>query len=735
MVGALTEAREAGEHPLDIGFELRRRPGEAAEADIVDDTELRKDLAAFRHEHEAAFRDIVRDKVLDAGAVQPHFAANGAMQAAERAHQSGFSGAVRAEHADKLAFVHDEVDAMERGNGAVACREIFHRDDGFAVAKRFFATAIMHGAFAEIGFQHLLVAAHLFRRAVGDFRSGIENDDVIGDSHHEFHVVLDKHHRDVERRDLPQKRAERFGVLRTQAGGRLVEHQHRGARCERARDFHEALVDMGERGRLAVDGAGVTDESKQAFREAPLIDITLHLAAAEMAFAKSDQDVVDHRHLAEELRRLIGAGNAGLRDGMRGRARDFLRADRDGAGGRLVEAADEIERGRLAGAVRPDHARDFPGFGFEGEVGHGANTAEGDREVMHLESLSVGAREKGGNGFRRTRGFAIAVLFKEALDQTDDPAGREPQHEKEQHADEEQAIFREEGEHLRQEHDDNRAEQRAERAVGAADHDHEEEHDRLEEREGFGANEAGHRGKDAARESRHYGRKHEGRDPHHDRIEADRLAGDFRIADRAHCLAPGALAEPGKKSERGDREKEDQKRGRPLAELEAEKARLRNIEKTVPAAGHLFPLGRNLFDHEAEGDGHHRKIRPAHAQRRQRERAARDAAHDHRDRERRPEIPAVVGGEDGDGIGADGVKADMAERDLPAQAKQDVEADADDGGEADKRQNVNLIAVGVRKGRNRKRDKDEGQEKFSPVHLTPSSSRRGQRGRSAASRE
>src|SRR5581483_6738453 len=203
-------------------------------------------------------------------------------------------------------------------------------------------------------------------------------------------------------------------------------------------------------------------------------------------------------------------------------------------------------------------------------------------------------------------------------------------------------------------------------------------------------------------------RENEGGDAHQDRIEADRLSGDFRLADRAHRLTPGVSAQPSEKPERSDGKKQNKKRCRALAEFVSEDAWLRNVEEAVPAAGHFLPFGCDLLDHEAKGDRHHREVRTAHAQCREREGAARDAGGDDGDGKRRPEIPAMVDGENRNRVSADGIEAYMAERDLTAQAEQYVEADADDRGEADKGENVDLIAVGIGKRRNGERDEYGG---------------------------
>src|SRR5215469_7838222 len=50
---------------------------------------------------------------------------------------------------------------------------------------------------AEIGPDHFRVAAHLGGGTVGDLAAVIEHDHVIGDPHHDIHIVLDEQYPDL----------------------------------------------------------------------------------------------------------------------------------------------------------------------------------------------------------------------------------------------------------------------------------------------------------------------------------------------------------------------------------------------------------------------------------------------------------------------------------------------------------------------------------------------------------
>ena len=115
---------------------------------------------------------------------------------------------------------------------------------------------------------------------------------------------------------------------------------------------------------------------------------------------------------------------------------------------------------------------------------------------------------------------------------------------------------------------------------------------------------------------------------------------------------------------------------------------------------------------EGEGDGHHGEVGAGDADGRQRQQGADDAGDQTGDDQREPEVHPVQG-EDGAGVGADGIEADVADGDLAGEADQDVEADADDGRQRHQRQHEGRVAVAGKRdvepgGRDREDDGDGG---------------------------
>ena len=134
---------------------------------------------------------------------------------------------------------------------------------------------------------------------------------MVGDAHHQRHIVLDQDDGEAGVGEPAQDRAQRGLVGAHQAGGGLVEQQHGGCGCERAGDLHQAPVDVSKLARGHVQRSGVADEGEE-----PLGDALVGRCGgaghgiAEPAAAQTDQHVVEHAERGEELGGLVGAGDA-----------------------------------------------------------------------------------------------------------------------------------------------------------------------------------------------------------------------------------------------------------------------------------------------------------------------------------------------------------------------------------------------------------------------------------------
>src|SRR5262249_3776640 len=122
-----------------------------------------------------------------------------------------------------------------------------------------------------------------------------------------------------------------------------------------------------------VGDAGEADKVEQVAR--PL------LAAALQA----DEDVLENRHRPEDVDVLERAGDAAPHDRVRRLAQEALAREDDRARVGLVEAGDQVEERRLAGAVRPDQPDDLAGLDVERHVVDGDDAAETPPYVLERE--------------------------------------------------------------------------------------------------------------------------------------------------------------------------------------------------------------------------------------------------------------------------------------------------------------------------------------------------------------
>ena len=116
-----------------------------------------------------------------------------------------------------------------------------------------------------------------------------------------------------------------------------------------------------------------------------------------------------HAHRAEQLRGLVGAGDAGAGDAPGRRAGELGAAEPDAAGVGAVEAADHVEHGGLAGAVRADHAGDAAGLGGKADVGRGAGCRRRRCRCRDTSSACARRRRRGTRRDRSRRAGGGAV--------------------------------------------------------------------------------------------------------------------------------------------------------------------------------------------------------------------------------------------------------------------------------------------------------------------------------------
>src|SRR5690242_12241571 len=82
------------------------------------------------------------------------------------------------------------------------------------------------------------------------------------------------------------------------------------------------------------------------------------LAEMRATVQRANGDVLEDAEAVERPHDLEGAAHARVADLVRAQARDGAAVERDAAGGRDMNAGDQVEDRRLAGAVGPDQGMD-----------------------------------------------------------------------------------------------------------------------------------------------------------------------------------------------------------------------------------------------------------------------------------------------------------------------------------------------------------------------------------------
>jgi ATP-binding cassette, subfamily B, bacterial len=163
---------------------------------------------------------------------------------------------------------------------------------------------------------------------------------------------------------------------------RLVQHEQRGLRCQGHGDFQPLLVGDGQRrgGRVAL--------LAEAGESQDLLGALPHQAAPRAAQEGPGHDVLQHRHVGDDLHDLEGPGDPQLADPVRAGVGDIPTAEEDPAAIHSVEAGDAVEQGALAGAVRPDDAHDLSLVHPEGDIVVGEQSPEALADALHLQAGS-----------------------------------------------------------------------------------------------------------------------------------------------------------------------------------------------------------------------------------------------------------------------------------------------------------------------------------------------------------
>src|SRR5215208_1486295 len=229
---------------------------------------------------------------------------------------------------------------------------------------------------AEVGLDDGGVRAHLGGCPLGDLAAEIEDVHAVGDRHHEVHVVLDE--QDGERVLLAEaldQQPEVADLLVVEAAGGLVEQQQPRLRGERARD-----LDALERAEREPDRRVVRNLAQPEVAER-LLGVGVRRAAGVAA----DEHVLADGHVREQREVLERPRDPTVHDAVRADAQHVVAVEDDATGVGPVHARDDVERRRLAGAVRADQADDLALSDAEADVVERDDAPEPQRDVLDVE--------------------------------------------------------------------------------------------------------------------------------------------------------------------------------------------------------------------------------------------------------------------------------------------------------------------------------------------------------------
>src|SRR5215471_14070009 len=206
--------------------------------------------------------------------------------------------------------------------------------------------------------------------------------------------MLNHDHRDAEIiLDVIDPERDVLRLFSIEAGCGLIQQQQPGASTQRARQLHHLAHAVGQPGDALLAVVGKIEKVDDLFHRLAMAQLLAAHTAGEQhlvediwpsAAVAADQQVLQHGSVLEEFDVLEGAGDAAPGDRVWWHARNVFASEHQLAADRLVDAADQVENGALAGAVRTNDGEDFALSHVEGHSIDGANATKGDGKVARL---------------------------------------------------------------------------------------------------------------------------------------------------------------------------------------------------------------------------------------------------------------------------------------------------------------------------------------------------------------
>src|SRR3974390_3175148 len=246
---------------------------------------------------------------------------------------------------------------------------------------------------AEIDLLHLRIIANRVAVAFRDQHAAREHDDAVGIREYHIHGMLGEQHRDASLDHQPlHQRDQIVALARRHSCGWLIHQQETrivGKRDRELDTLHVAVRKLlaGTLGGLR--HAAPIEQVKRA-AEPSVVQGAAESKDFAMVAGKRQLHVLGHRHGAKGRRDLKRAADAEPPDLARRQPDDAMagKADVPVVGSQLP--VDDVEAGRLAGAVGADQRKELPFADIEADIGERAHAAECLAQAAHREDAHAG---------------------------------------------------------------------------------------------------------------------------------------------------------------------------------------------------------------------------------------------------------------------------------------------------------------------------------------------------------